>query len=127
MISGELKANINDFLKNYALFIALGVVLLIAAVILVIVLVNRKNSPKVERQNMVIESNDWLDAIGGRENLLEINAVGSRLTLKLADPNKVDEARLKELGVNNILKMSNKIVLVVEDQAEAIYKQLNEK
>ena len=126
MNTPDLKNNISEFLKNYALYIAIGVAVLIAlAIVLIIVLSKNKKGKKVSKQDVVIDTNEWLLALGGRDNILEKNATGSRLVVKLNDPSKLNEEKLKELGVSNILKMSNKITLVFEDQAEKILSQLD--
>ena len=126
MNTPDLKNNISEFLKNYALYIAIGVVVLIAlAIVLILVLSKNKKSKKISKQDVVIDTNEWLLALGGRDNILEKNATGSRLVVKLNDPSKLNEEKLKELGVSNILKMTNKITLVFEDQAEKILSQLD--
>ena len=120
----DFKENINLFLRTTALYIAIGVAVLILIAILLIVLLSKKKK-KISKQDAIIDANEWLNALGGKENIIEKSATGSRLVLKLDDVNKIDEAKLKELGVTNILKMSNKITLVFEDQAEAVLNQLN--
>lgn len=126
MNTPDLKNNISEFLKNYAIYIAIGVAVLIAvAIVLIIVLSKNKKGKKLSKQDVIIDTNEWLLALGGRDNILEKNATGSRLVVKLNDPSKLNEEKLKELGVSNILKMSNKITLVFEDQAEKILSQLD--
>ena len=125
MNNPEFKENLNNFFSSYAFYIALGVVILIAISIVLIVILSRRNKgSKVNKQNVQIDTNEWLEALGGRDNIMEKSATGSRLVLKLNNPELIDENRLKELGVSNIMKMSNKITLVFEDQAEAILSQL---
>lgn len=125
MNSPELKENLNNFFSSYAFYIALGVAIaIIIAIVLIIIFSKRNKKPKVSKQDVIIDTNEWLDALGGRDNILEKSATGSRLVVKLKEPEKIDEEKLKELGVSNILKMSNKITLVFEDQAEAILSQL---
>ena len=126
MNTPDLKNNISEFLKNYALYIAIGVAVLIAlAIVLILVLSKNKKGKKVSKQDVIIDTNEWLLALGGKDNILEKNATGSRLVVKLNDASKLNEEKLKELGVSNILKMSNKITLVFEDQAEKILSQLD--
>ena len=123
-ISG-LKENLNQFFQSAAFYIALGVALLIVlAIVLIIIFSKKKKKVKIDKQNVVIDTNEWLEALGGKENILEKSATGSRLVVKLNEPSKMNEEKLKELGVSNILKMSNKITLVFEDQAEKILSQL---
>ena len=125
MNTSDLKDNLNNFFRSAAFYIALGMmVLIIIAIALILLLSKRKKKQPIEKQNAVIDSSIWLNALGGRENIIEKSATGSRLTLKVVDMNRIDEVKLKELGVSNIIKMSNKIILVLEDQAEAILSQL---
>lgn len=125
MNNPELKENLNNFFSSYAFYIALGVAILIAiAIVLIFVFSKRKGKQKISKQDVVIDTNEWLIALGGKENIIEKEAKGSRLVLKLNNPELINEDKLKELGVSNILKMSNKITLVFEDQAEAILSQL---
>ena len=125
MPTNEFKENLNNFFKSYALYIAIGVAVLIAiAIVLIIVLSKRKGGEKISKQDVVIDTSEWIIALGGRENIIEKNATGSRLVIKVNNEELINYDRLKELGVTNVLKMSNKITLVFEDQAEAVLRQL---
>ena len=68
---------------------------------------------------------DWFLALGGKENIKEATAVGSRLNLNLANKDIIDRVKLKELGVSSVLVMSNKVTLVIEGQAEKIAQVIN--
>ena len=124
MIYSQLKDDFNAFLKNYALWIAIAIVAVIVIVTVLLILLNKKKkNPKDEI--LKTSNDDWVNALGGKENILEVNATGSRLSVKLVDINKPDKEKLKQLGVSNIVTMSDKLVLVVEDKAEAIKEKLN--
>ena len=102
------------------LFIVAGLVVIIGVVLLVYFLVHKKKNHKV-----IIDNNVWFLALGNKENIKEISGVGSRLTIKLVDKDKIDREKLKELGVSSVLVMSNKVTLVVEGQAEKLSEILN--
>ena len=102
------------------LFIVAGLVAIIGIVLLVYFLVHRKKGQKV-----IIDNNVWFLALGNKENIKEISGVGSRLSVKLVDKDKIDREKLKELGVSSVLVMSNKVTLVVEGQAEKLSEVLN--
>ena len=89
---------------------------IICAVVVIIVLSARKNKKK----KVINKSGDWLMALGGKENIKEVTAIGSRLSLNLNDKENIDREKLKELGVSSILVMSNKVTLVIEDKAEQV-------
>lgn len=64
--------------------------------------------------------NDILNALGGRENIVSCKASGSRISFSLVDYSLVNNESLKKLGVSSILKMSNKITLVIGEEAKEI-------
>lgn len=103
------------------LFIVGGVVILIGIVLILYFLFFKKKQNKVKTDN-----NSWFIALGNKENVTEIRGIGSRLTIKLIDKEKIDREKLKELGVTSVLVMSDKVTLVVEGQAEKIASILNE-
>ena len=94
--------------------IVLAVVFFLAALGIVIYLVVSNKKEKTNNGGV------WLLALGSKENIKEVSAVGSRLTVNLEDKEKIDRVKLKELGVSSVLVMSNKITLVIEGKAEKI-------
>ena len=102
---------------NIPLIIWLAVVdaLLIIVVVLMFIRYKVKSSPKNK-----VNNDDWFNALGGKENVKEINATGSRLSLNLIDKEKIDREKLKTLGVSSVVTMSNKVTLVIEGKAEKI-------
>ena len=98
--------------------IALDAVLLFLVVIMVILHFVKK-SPKQK-----VNNNEWFVALGGKENIKEINATGSRLSLVLNDKESIDREKLKQLGVSSVVTMSNKVTLVIESKAEMIAEKL---
>ena len=94
-----------------------GIVLVIAAM-LVVFLIRRNKKPK-------FVDADWFEALGGKDNIKEAMAVGSRLSLYLKDKDAINRDRLKELGVSSVLVMSNKVTLVIEGHAEEVASMIN--
>ena len=92
------------------LYIVGGVLLLAAIAIAIYLIISNKKNKKVT-------GGVWLSALGEKENIEDVSGVGSRVTLILKDKEKIDREKLKALGVSSVLTMSNKIILVVEDQA----------
>lgn len=96
------------------ILIVMAVVFFLAAMgILIYLIVSKKKEGKVD-------GGVWLLALGNKENVKEVSAVGSRLTVNLEDKEKIDRIKLKELGVSSILVMSNKVTLVIEGKAEKV-------
>ena len=119
----ELKDDFNSFLKNNAIWMALVLMGIIAIVVVVILLVNRNRNKKPEVK--VAEKSAWVTALGGEDNIISSEAVGSRLVVNLKDKSLLDKEALKELGVTNFLEMSNKITLLLEDKAKLVKKELD--
>ena len=59
-------------------------------------------------------------AFGGRENLVNVDACITRLRMEVADPSKVDQARLKRLGAAGVIEVGNSVQAVFGTAAEAL-------
>ena len=104
----------NDSNSLIIILIIVGAVVLLAAIgVLLYFLVFKKKGSKDN-------GGVWLLALGNKENVKEVSAIGSRLTFNLVDKEKIDREKLKELGVSSVLVMSNKVTLVIEGKAEKI-------
>ena len=68
---------------------------------------------------------EWINALGGKDNIQDIMAMGSRLSVALANKDLIDREKLTALGVSNIMVMSNKVTLIIEDKAEQISNKIN--
>ena len=108
--------------SNVPLIIWLAVVDFFLIATIVLVIVTRRHGKK----NQKVVDNDWFDALGGKGNVKEVTAVGSRLTLNLENKDNIDRDKLKTLGVSSVLVMSNKVTLVIEGQAEKVAEALKQ-
>ena len=105
------KNDFEMFLKNYAWVIALAIVLIILITTAIILLANKRNKKPVKEISQASPS-EWLEALGGKDNVLDVQSTGSRLTAKLANKDLVNRDKLTELGVSSIVLMSDKITMV---------------
>lgn len=55
----------------------------------------------------------YLAALGGKENITEIDNCATRLRLKVKDANLVNEAALKKAGAKGVMKLSNTSVQII--------------
>ena len=106
---------------NLVIWLAVLDALLLLVVVFMVIRFHVTKSPKVK-----VNNNEWFIALGGKENVKEINAVGSRLSLNLADKDAIDREKLKTLGVSSVVTMSNKVTLVIEGKAEKIAETLKQ-
>ncbi len=72
----------------------------------------------------VIETSSFLIALGDKDNIVSLSGKGSRLTVTLKNNELIDQNKLKELGVKSTISMSNKMILVLNSNAEDIAEKL---
>ena len=124
IVLDQLKDDFNAFLKNNALWIALVLFGIIAITVVLILVLGRRNKKAVPQ---IAEKSKWVEALGGKENIVSSEAFGSRLVVVLTDKALMNKDALKELGVTNFIEMSNKITLLLEDKAELVKAELDKK
>ncbi|MCF6387065.1 PTS transporter subunit EIIC [Mycobacterium sp. MBM] len=59
-------------------------------------------------------------AFGGRANLVNVDACITRLRMEVADPTKVDQAKLKSLGAAGVIEVGNNVQAVFGTAAESL-------
>ena len=120
---------LNDFLKSYGIWIAVALASIAFITVIVLFIIAKVK----DKKGLVVEqvhagpserSLGILEALGGKENILEHSLNGSRLTLSLTDYNVINEEKLNALGVDSVIKMSNKIILVIKDDISKIYQEM---
>ncbi len=71
------------------------------------------------------KAKEILKAIGNSENIDSIDACVTRIRLVVFDGSKIDEAKLKKLGANGIMKLDEKnIQIVVGTIADPLVSQM---
>jgi PTS system N-acetylglucosamine-specific IIC component len=61
-----------------------------------------------------------IDAFGGRENLVNVDACITRLRMEVADKTKVDQAKLKALGAAGVVEVGNNVQAIFGPRAESL-------
>lgn len=61
-----------------------------------------------------------LAAIGGRDNVIEIEPCITRLRCELEDGARVDEAALKALGAHGVIRLGGVVQIIVGPEADTI-------
>ena len=130
VIYGDASKNsFNEWLGTWGLYIAFalaGVVFLtVLALFLYTYIKGKKQGPiPTAKQTKIIKNEAALEALGGAENILDHSLNGSRVILVLSNYDVVNVNALKEMGVSSVVKMTNKITLVVKGDASSFYKSL---
>lgn len=102
----------NTSLPTYAIaLIIAGCLVLVAVLVFLIIFFGKR------KKNPIVDESAWLNALGGKDNINNVSAIGSRINLSLKDKEKIDREKLTNLGVNSVLVMSNKVTLVIANNA----------
>lgn len=100
-----------------------GLVVLIFLIIFIVMRVRANKKPKVVEKP--VDDNQWLLALGEQDNIKAVTVRGSRLSVELVDDKKINRESLTTLGVKSIITMSNKLILVIENNANIIAEKIS--
>lgn len=125
-VSGnDPKNDFEIFLKNYAWLLAVGVaVIIILVIVIIFVIKNRKSGRVKKKEESLATPDEWIDALGGKDNVVEAIATGSRLSIKIKNTELINRESLTNLGVTNIVMMSDKITLVTNLDNQKIVEKI---
>lgn len=115
---------ITDFLYRNALYLALGMVVIILIVIFIFLLAGKKK--KSQQQNNQ-QASQLILAFGGSPNIVKVTVGGSRVSVYLEDLSLFDSERLKQAGFASFIQMSDRITILVGEQAPTIGALLSKK
>ena len=80
---------------------------------------NNKNNEIVEKAPEVLE------ALGGEENIVSVDACITRLRVEVKDKSKVDKPKLKALGAAGVVEVGNGIQAIFGAKADAYKNEIN--
>lgn len=110
-----------DFFKNYGLIIGLIILGIIIVVAVVLLIRNKTKSNNKKASNDLF--NQIMEGLGGIANINSLEAKMSRLNVSLKDDSLLNIESLKSSGVSRVIKMSNKITLLIGNVASEIEEQ----
>ncbi len=67
-----------------------------------------------------------LDGLGGRENLSDVDCCATRLRITVKDPERVNDAKLRETGASGVIKKGNGIQVIYGPKVTVIKSELEE-
>jgi phosphotransferase system IIB component len=79
---------------------------------------------KLKKQSRTPDQAKYLSALGGADNILSHELIGSRIVLSLKDYSKINRPLLQEAGVTGFIEKSDKLTLVVKENADVVYRTL---
>ena len=110
---------VNDFLSANSWWIAIAIAAIILLTVLLIFLSQKRGKGKKAVKKEIVPS-AYYEALGGIDNVISHKRTGSRIALVLKDYECIDKEKIKEAGVDGFIKMSDRLVLVIKGDAEAV-------
>lgn len=80
----------------------------------------------VTKETLQETSIEVLKALGGKENIDELDACITRLRVSVKDVSKVDKKRIKELGATGVLEVQGGVQAIFGAMADPIKQRINE-
>lgn len=116
VLFGVLPGTSGDFDNNWFMVIVVGLILAVVYYFLFRIVIRKFDLKTPGREDDVEEVADvslgghelavlTIDALGGKENLVTVDACITRLRVEVKDTSKVNDAELKKLGASGVLKV----------------------
>ena len=109
--------------------VSLGAILILLAIFFTLRYFKKKKETKInveeKRKKDIVfqDENELFDLFGGRDNIVNVELKGSRLNIELKDTFLFKKEDIKNYFIENILIMSNKVVLIGSG-VESLFNQL---
>jgi phosphotransferase system IIB component len=111
--------NENDRIILIVIIAAAALVLIALAIFLVKIL-----GKKRVKVLPIASKSEYFEALGGEDNYIDSSRDGSRIVVHLKDYSKINKEKIKEAGVTGFIEKSDKLTLVVKDNAEEVYEKI---
>ena len=111
--------NENDRIILIVIIAAAALVLIALAIFLVKIL-----GKKRVKSLPIASKSEYFEALGGEDNYIDSSRDGSRIVVHLKDYSKINKEKIKEAGVTGFIEKSDKLTLVVKDNAEEVYEKI---
>lgn len=88
---------------------------------------------KIEKTQQIVEkkidnaTSEVAESFGGKENILSISHVGSRVTVNVKSSENISTSKLDSLGLKGAIVMGNKVVFPLGANAQQFYLDLKKK
>lgn len=112
-------------MSDYLMYIIIGVVVLIALWFIFAKVLKNKKPKEVTIKDIPIDIEALINALGGKENIKETTANGSKITFFVIEDELIKVNTLKELGASGIIQSTGKITVIMGKFSEEISRIIN--
>ena len=100
--------------------LAISVLVLAAICVVLVKILGKKRVKSLQ----IASKSEYFEALGGEDNYIDSSREGSRIIVHLKDYSKINKEKIKEAGVTGFIEKSDKLTLVVKDNAEEVYEKI---
>lgn len=81
---------------------------------------------KLNKKNFTFEINKLVQALGGKDNILDYEVNVSRLVVTLKDISLADKEAITKLGAKGIVEIENQLKIILGPNAKTLKKYISE-
>lgn len=81
---------------------------------------------KLNKKNFTFEINKLIQALGGKDNILDYEVTVSRLKVTLKDISLADKEAITKLGAKGIVEIDNQLKIILGPDAKTLKKYISE-
>lgn len=81
---------------------------------------------KLNKKNFTFEINKLIQALGGKDNILDYEVNVSRLKVTLKDISLADKEAITRLGAKGIVEIDNQLKIILGSDAKTLKKYISE-
>ena len=101
---------------QYIQYVIIGAVLLI--ILLAVLKANSKDAP--------LDLNKLVEALGGKDNIIDTEVALSRFKVTLKDVEKANKEAIQKLGAKGIVEIDNQLKIILGPDSKQLKKYINE-
>lgn len=103
-------------MMQYVQYIIIGLVLLV--ILLAILKANKKDAN--------LDFNKLVDALGGKENIVDTEIMLSRFKVTLKDVTKANKDAIQKLGAKGIVEIDNQLKIILGPESKQLKKYIDD-
>ncbi len=101
---------------QYIQYLIIVIVLVIVALVII----------KANKKDFHIEANKLVEYLGGKDNIINVEANMSRFKVSLKDVSKVNKESIQRLGAKGIVEIDNQLKIILGTEAERLRKYIED-
>lgn len=114
-------------MPDYLIYGVIAIIVLIILWFIITKVLKNKTTSLNTAKSIPVEVDGIVRALGGNNNIEEVNATNSKITFKLLDDKLVDVDSLKELGASGVVISGSKVSVILGTKSKDIAEAINKK